>query len=176
MVHWFFTLLSAMLLAAGLAVWITHRVDLGTVAACERDAARAQVTALASALRRQKMSDAVSLAAAVADARAQQRILTRTVLLTKEIPIHVTPAQDARLCLPYGLVRVLDSAALAADPGRLALAPGQSDDTCASVKASDLARSVAGNYAASRANAEQLTALQGWLRAQSRLASASNAP
>jgi hypothetical protein len=67
---------------------------------------------------------------------------------------------------------VLDAAALGVDPDTLSLAPGQSDGSCAPVKASDLAASVAGNYGAARANAEQLTALQNWIAAEAQAARA----
>lgn len=150
--------------AFGCGVAIARHWDEGAVADLKLADKTAQIHALHAALALQKKQDAVTLAAALHEAAAQQKIVTQTVTMTKEIPVYVSPRIDARDCIPYGLVRVLDSAALGADPASLSLPAGQFDDTCAPVKASDLAANVAANYGAARANAEQLGALQGWVR------------
>ena len=61
---------------------------------------------------------------------------------------------------------VLDAASLGADPDALSLPAGQSDGACAPVAADVLAANVAANYGAARSNAEQLNALEAWIRAE----------
>lgn len=92
-------------------------------------------------------------------AAEDQKIVTRTITLIKEVPRYVTPAQDARSCITYGLVRVLDAAALGTRPAELPLPAGQSDDACAPVASSALASSVAANYGVALQNSTQLDAL-----------------
>jgi hypothetical protein len=65
--------------------------------------------------------------------------------------------------VPFGVVRVYDAAILGADPAALSLPAGQSDDTASPVSASLLAANAAENYAACRANAEQLKRLEEWV-------------
>lgn len=140
-----------------------YRWEAGTVAKLELADAQARSQAIQIAAASQKAQDGVALAAAVKEAKAQTQIEVQTVTVTKEIPRYVTIHQDATVCVPYGLVRLLDAAADQTDPSAFQLAPGQSDDTCSPVKASDLAGSVIANYSAAIANAEQLTALQAWI-------------
>lgn len=115
--------------------------------------------AVASAVAKEREQAKSDLDAAVAEAKAQEKIVTRTQFIIKEVPRYVTASQDRSTCVTYGLVRVLDAAALGTDPADLELPAGQSDDACAPVKASDLAASVAENYGTARQNAQQLDAL-----------------
>ncbi len=84
--------------------------------------------------------------------------------LTKEIPAHVTPKDDAGCTLNLGAVRLLDDAArgLPAVPD----AAGGADDAPSGVALSTLVATDIGNDAAAVANAQQLSALQAWVRAQ----------
>jgi hypothetical protein len=157
--------LAAVLSGAGIG-WTVHRIDEATIAAMKLAEAQAQLAAANAAAAIQKKEDAVSLARAVSEARAQQKITTQTVTLTKEVPVYVSAKTDARTCVTYGLVRVLDAAATGRDPAELPLGAGESDESCASVAASSLARNVAENYGAARANAEQLNALEAWVAEQ----------
>ena len=91
--------------------------------------------------------------------RAQKRIEYRYVTLNKEVPTYVTPAQDARGCVTYGLVRLLDAAALGRSPSDLDLPAGTTDDACSPLAPSALARGLLDNYAVAQQNAEQLDAL-----------------
>jgi hypothetical protein len=127
----------------------------------------AQAAALTAVAAQQHALDQEVSQGAVSEATAQQKITVHTVTITKEVPIYVTPQIDTVVvpCIPYGLVRVLDAAALAtADnpvtPADLALPTGQSDDACTGIKASDLAASIAANYGIAKQNAEQLDALE----------------
>jgi hypothetical protein len=126
------------------------------------EAAQAKATAAAvqAALERRDKEHAITLAAAVHDAQAQERVVTRTLTITKEIPRYV---KDTAGCITVGLVRVLDAAVHGADPAELPLAPGQFDETCAPITASALAEAVVRNYGACHGNAEQLTGLQVWI-------------
>ena len=164
-------LLPAIAFAGG--VYVAHHWDAGDIAALQtkiatiqRDDARARARALAAAADRLRRADAISLNSAVAEAAAQQKLADETSVIAREVHRHVASNVRNRVCIPYGLVRVLDAASLGADPDRLSLPAGQSDDTCAPVAADALAANVAGNYAAARANAEQLSALEAWVREQ----------
>lgn len=161
---------AAAVLSASLAAFGAYEVTAAfkdrTIGELKLADSQAMTNAVTAAKADLAARDKVTLDAAVSRATSQQKIVTQTVTITKEIPAHVTPAQDARTCITYGLVRVFDAAAGGADPDTLSLPAGQSDDACAPVKASDLARSVAENYGSARDNADQLTALQGWVRQQ----------
>lgn len=126
-------------------------------------AAKATADAVRLAKEAKDRQFAVDLAAAVAEAAAQAKIAGFREALRMRIGDYVTPAQDARVCVPYGLVRVLNAAVLQTDPGALQLAPGQSDDACSPVKASVLADAIVAWLSVARANAQQLTALQQWV-------------
>lgn len=91
--------------------------------------------------------------------RVQTKIVDHTVTLIKEVPKYVTVQQDARSCVSYGLVRLLDAASSGRDPADLELPAGQSNDACAPVEASALAASVVENYGIARQNAAQLDGL-----------------
>lgn len=112
--------------------------------------------AVAQAVAKERAQAKADLDAAVEEAAAQEKIVTRTRTIIKEIPRYV---QDSSHCITYGLVRVLDAAASGADPADLELPAGQSDDACAPVTNSALAASVAENYGIARQNAQQLDAL-----------------
>lgn len=115
--------------------------------------------AVASARKQERDAAKLSQATAVKAAKADQQIQVQTRTIIRKVPTYVTAHQDAVGCVTYGLVRVLDAASRGLDPASLGLPAGQSDDACSPVKPSDLGRSVADNYGASRQNAAQLDAL-----------------
>ena len=167
-------------IAFGGGLYVAHHWDAGDVAALQtriatiqRDDARAKTEALAIAADRMRRADAISLQSAVAEAASQHRLADQKSLIAKEVRRHVASDISYRLCIPFGLVRVLDAASLGADPDTLSLPAGRSDDTCAPVAADALAENVAANYATARANAEQLNALQAWINAEADAANAS---
>jgi hypothetical protein len=160
-------------IAFGGGVYIAHHWDAGDVAALQkkiatiqRDDARAKAAALAAASDRMRRADALSLNSAVAEAAAQQKLADEKSVIAREVHRHVSPDISNRVCVPYGVVRVLDAAGLGADPDALPLPAGQSDGACAPVAADALAANVAANYATARSNAERLNALQAWVKAQ----------
>jgi hypothetical protein len=163
------SILFRLFVYAGIAAagaWAAHHWDEGEIADLKLAQSQAQTRAVLAQAKIVRAQDAVSLAAAVTEASAQQKIADEAHLIPKEIRIHVPSA--SRICIPFGLVRVLDAATTGADPAGLPLPAGQSDAGCAPVDAAALAQSVAGNYVTARANAEQLSALQDWVRDEAR--------
>lgn len=89
-----------------------------------------------------------------------QVIRGRTQTIVKEVPVYVPSDAPA---LPGGFRVLHDAAALGVipDPARIADA--------APVAAQDVAATVADNYGTCQANAEQVSALQDWIRQQQAL-------
>ena len=120
-------------------------------------------------------SNAKRLQVELDEARGNVRIVTRYVdrvkivrekahAITREIPVYVTAEADARCDVTAGFVSVHNAAAenvpiaeSARDPD--AIAPG--------IALSTVAETVAGNYAICHETAEQLTALQEYVRSWS---------
>ena len=98
----------------------------------------------------------------MAEAAAQQKIVTKIVTVKQEVPSHVQAT--TRGCITVGFVRVLNAAILGDSSTDLSYAPGQPDDACADTDARTLALNIVSNYAAAAGNAEQLAALQKWVR------------
>ncbi|MGH6829067.1 MAG: hypothetical protein ACREFW_09180 [Rhizomicrobium sp.] len=147
----------AAILAASGTGYVVHRMDEATIAQMKLADSEASLTASEAAAGVQKAADGIDLDAAMAEAKAQEKIVRQTVTVTREITVHVP---DVRACIPYGLVRVLDAAATGADPASLGVAAGEPDDTCAPLSWRDLAASLADDYGIGRRNAEQLNALE----------------
>lgn len=79
--------------------------------------------------------------------------------IIKEVPVYVPAQADAACVLSRGFVRLHDAAA----QGIVPEPAGNSDASPAGVTLSAVAGTVAENYTACRANAEQLSALQSWI-------------
>lgn len=173
----FLTSLSAKLLAAVVAGLVLlaagayggYRWELGTYEARIAADATALTKATQAAAAKQLKIDAANQTAAMADAQAQQVIVTKTVTLTKEIPIYV---HDTIACpgLTVGLARVLRAASAGIDPASLNLAAGQSDDACSDVAPSEVAGWLTDYAGAAIANAQQLNDLETAVRANDALA------
>lgn len=144
----------AIVLALGFAVWWIY--DAGK----ESEQRKAQIAAL--------QADKAALTVALERAKASERVVTkyidrvkvvqgRTQTIIKEVPIYV-PADSPDL--PPGLRVFHDATAQGElpDPTRIADA--------APVPAQDLATTVIDNYGICHANAEQVIALQDWIREQ----------
>ncbi|QWP79489.1 hypothetical protein J5226_21235 [Lysobacter sp. K5869] len=106
-------------------------------------------------------------------ARAEARIEVRYVdrvqvvrekaqIITREVPVYVTPNADAACVVPVGFVRLHDAAAANEPAGP---ATGNPDAPAEGVALSDVAAVVADNYATAHENAEQVTGLQDYVRA-----------
>lgn len=154
-------LVGAAALTIGSAV-ITHKVDQANLMKIEAGYKDAQLKAVEQAKAIQAAEDKVSLEAAVAEAAAQQQIVTVTQTLVKEVPIHVP--FSSKCPVTVGFVRLLNAAVRGQPTADLSFAAGKPDDACAPIDARTLAGSILVNYAASTANSEQLGALQDWVR------------
>jgi hypothetical protein len=109
----------------------------------------------------------ISIHSAAAEADAQAQLAASATVIKQKVHKHVTAPPSpptVRGCITYGLVRAHDAAALGVDPDTLALPAGTADDACAPVADADLADALSDNYAAARANAEQLEALEADVR------------
>lgn len=82
--------------------------------------------------------------------------------IIQEVPTHVTANADAQCTLPVGFVRVHDAAAQDRVPGPAY--PGSADAPAAGLALSAVAATVAGNYGTCHETAQQLIALQAWVR------------
>lgn len=140
---------------------ITHKIDAAATLAIKLADAKAQSRAIKDEAAIQESQDRVNLGAALSEARAQQKIVTVTHTITREIPVHVP---ETRPCIPYGLVRLLDDAATGSDTADAPSPAGQSDDACASISWRDFAGDLTDDYAIGRSNAEQLNALEADVR------------
>lgn len=131
----------------------------------QRDALQAQLdAATAQAARIGKAQAEAGRALAKDQARRQAQIRWREKIILQEVPVYVSADADARYPVPWGVVRVLDAAALGVRPSELPNPAGEPDDAASSVAASDLAAGVSANYVGvCEANAEQLRGLQAWV-------------
>lgn len=157
-------LIAALLLAAGIAVGsavVTHKVDQAALLKVEAGYKDAQIAAVAQAKAAQAAEDKVSLDAAVAEATAQQRVVTVTQTITKEVPSHVP--LTSKCAITVGFVRVLNGIVLGTGTADLSYAAGQPDGACAALDARGLAEYLASTLGSALSNAEQLTALQKWV-------------
>lgn len=92
---------------------------------------------------------------------AQARLEIQHRIIIKRIPVYVSTSPAPPVgCITWGLVRLHDAAVLGVSPDDLPNPADQPDNACSSVADSDFAAAVADNYAAARANAEQLDALE----------------
>ncbi|HEX4105532.1 MAG TPA: hypothetical protein VHX92_04810 [Rhizomicrobium sp.] len=147
----------AALLAGSATAYVVHRMDEGAIAAIKLADQKAQTQAIQDADAIRQSQDQANLDAALAEAKAQQAIVSHTHTVTREVTIHVPQTQS---CIPYGLVRVLDDAATGSDTADAATAAGQSDDACTGISWRAFAGDLTGDYGIGRANAEQLNALE----------------
>lgn len=80
--------------------------------------------------------------------------------LIQEIPVYVPVQADAACSVHRGFVSLHDAAAA----GELPTAPGDADAPAEGLALSAVAATVVSNYQACHENAEQLKALQDWIR------------
>lgn len=154
---------AALVLAAG-GFYAGYRWEMGAYQKLKAQDAQASAAAVTAALSNQRRVDQLNSDAAMRQVLAQQKIVTQTVTVTKEIPRYV---HDQVICPgpTVGLARVLRAAAAGVDPASLSVAPGQSDDTCSDVTPSEVAGWFTDYASASRQNAEQLNGLVASIKA-----------
>jgi hypothetical protein len=129
-------------------------------------AAEAKATAHAKVVGAEQLQ--ISASADTRERAAQAKIVYITRTLTKEIPVVITPQVDRNFPLPVGLVRLHDAAADGVDLSALPLPTGVTNDSPSPITASRFGSVIVTNYGECRADAERLTALQGWITAQQR--------
>lgn len=150
--------------AVAFAGWsVVHSIQVGAVK--EIKAADAVAEA-----RRATVAAAVTTVLARVDARSANAAADHKVALARQAatvkqrrPVHVpapTVPPDHPGCVAYGLVRQHDAAALGVDPDTLQLPSGATDGACSPITNADLADAIGDNYAAARANAQELSDLQ----------------
>lgn len=83
-------------------------------------------------------------------------------VIYEKIPTYINKAADEQCAVPNGFVVLHDSAAKNEVPG----ASTDSNEGTSGIKISKVAETVVDNYTAYHEVAEQLKALQGWVRAQ----------
>lgn len=99
----------------------------------------------------------VDSAVAASDTEAQAKIVTVTRIIHEKVPVYVTARTP---CIPWSVVRVHDAAVLGVDPSTLQAPPGATDDACSDVTPRAFVDDIVDNYAAARANAQQLADLE----------------
>lgn len=145
-------LLVAVLLAAGWS--LNHRLTRANQRAV---AAEATAKRLQGELEQAHLSERV----VTVYVDRVRTVRERGATITREIPIHVTAKADAACPVPAGFVRVHDAAAQGVP---LNPATGDPDAPVPGLALSGVAGVVAGNYTACHETAEQLSALQDWVR------------
>lgn len=106
-------------------------------------------------------------ASAAAETKAQATIVRQARVIIKKVPVYVSSAPRPPVgCITVGMLRLHDAAATGIDPADFHPPAGQPDDACSSVAPSDFMAVVAGNYAAARANGEQLNSLEADLKSR----------
>lgn len=163
MLSFFLRLILPFSIAFGGGVYAAHRWDAGTIADLKRADALVAAHQAEAALALQKAQDAVTLAAALKEASAQARVRLVTHTIIEKVPLYVTSKADAACIVPDGFVRLFDAAASGAVPGPAR----ESDDAASGVALSRVAELSVEHDGQYHAVAEQLTALQNWVRAVS---------
>lgn len=148
------------LISAGTATYVAREVYTGDIAELKLAHAQALLDGAAEAAATQKAMDEAGMNAVGNYVEVKLDIVMQTATIVKEIPYYV---QDTSTCVTVGLIRVLDAAAVGADPADLALSPGEFNESCAGIGARALAGSIVENYGRARENAAQLAGLQAYV-------------
>jgi hypothetical protein len=148
------TLVTLLLVACGLLWWQHHEArDLAT------QLQAAQTVAIAADF---EASAARADVVRITEYHDRLQVIhDTTAAIRQEIPRYVTPAADRRYLLPDGFVWLHDAAAAGVP---IVGPPGDPDAASEAVAASEAIDVIVGNYGVCHETAEQLTALQGWVR------------
>lgn len=151
--------LTAFLVLAAAATggaWLTSRYR-----AAQQRAATAEATV--ASLRTQLANTDAGVTTVTRYVDRVQTIQVKGDTIIKEIPRYVPVQADAACAVPVGFVRLHDAAATGTvlNPGT-----GDADAAPSGLALSAVAGTIASNYTDSRADAEQLSALQQLLRGQ----------
>lgn len=148
----------------GGTAWVTHRVDTSKYEALELSYQTAMAQAESAALAEQKRQDQLATDAATQEIAHQATLTAAVQRQLSEVKKHANVQMVSAKCVPYGFVRLLDAAVFGSDAASLPLPTGRTDASCAPFTWDALARAVLANYGAARSNAEQLDALNTFLR------------
>jgi hypothetical protein len=147
--------LAALLAGACTLMWIQHR-QANSLAA---ELANARTSAIAADFEASAArADVVRITAFVDRVRV---VHDTTATLRQEIPRYVTPTADRRYLLPDGFVWLHDAAATGVP---VVAAAGDPDAASQGVTTSAALDTIVGNYGTCHETAEQLSALQEWVR------------
>ena len=122
------------------------------------DAAVQQQTLQTAATRQRQAQTTVKVVTEYVDRIHVVREKGDTII--KEVPVYVPAQADAACTINRGFVRLHDAAAA----GELPKPAGDANAPAAGLALSAVAGTVAGNYQSCHENAEQLRALQAWVR------------
>lgn len=142
---------------------IVHSIRADAVKDLKADDAKTTAAATAQAAKIDTAQAAVDAKSVADNSNHQEAIASVAKVIKQKVSSHVhDPAPTAPRvvgCITYGFVREHDAAVQGVDPDTLPLPSGATDDACSPVAASALARAIADNYEAARANAAQLNDL-----------------
>jgi len=156
LIPWPYRLLALAALAIAL-------IGLGWIKGAEHvqtrwDPAIQQQTLQVAAIRERQAEATVKVVTQYVDRVRVVREKGDTII--KEVPVYVPVQADAACSLNRGFVRLHDAAAA----GELPASAGDADAPAAGIALSAVAGTVAANYRTCHENAEQLRALQAWVR------------
>ena len=156
MIAWPYRLLA--LAALGIAVFGFGWLKGASHVQAQWDAAVQKQTLQASAIRERQAQATVKVVTEYVDRVRIVREKGDTIV--KEVPVYVPVQADAACTINRGFVRLHDAAAA----GELPEPAREADAATAGIALSAVARTVAANYQSCHENAEQLRALQAWVR------------
>jgi hypothetical protein len=146
------------LIASGYALKARVEAQKREVAALKAEVVKAKAQAAAEAHKRAQAEASIRVVTKYVD--RVKVVAGRTQTIIKEVPIYV-PATDPDLGAGWRVLHDAAAQGVLPDPARIADA--------APVPAQDAAETVAGNYGVCHETAEQVKALQDWIRAQQAL-------
>jgi hypothetical protein len=145
---------AAAVVAAGLSGYAVHRWDASTIAEMKLAAEQENLAAVTDAVRQQAIRDKAIHDADVAYAESQQKTVTVTQEIVRNVPKYITVQDDAACKLPDSFGRLLDAAQLGVDPDTLPTAATKPDGTASGLSlsaATGLLAQILGDYASTRA-------------------------
>ena len=156
LIPWPYRWLALVLLAAALIGfgWVKGAGHVQT----QWDAAVQKQTLQVAAVRERQAQATVKVVTQYVDRVRVVRAKGDTII--KEVPVYVSVQADAACTINRGFVRLHDAAAA----GDLPESARDADATPAGIALSAVAGTVAANYQTCHENAEQLRALQTWIR------------
>lgn len=162
-----YLIIGAITLAVGGAsgAWVGYRIESGKVAAIQTADAKAQTQAVSKQARADKAQSAVDVKAAIDWQAKYDADNLPPAIIHDEVVRYVTVKADTVTCIPVSLERLLHAYAGRVDPASLPSTPGQSDDACSDVSASEVASWFKDYSDKANTNADHVDALEAWIAA-----------